>query len=349
MIARDQLDSAVTAGILSASQADRLAHHLDPNGAAHDPEEVRFSRGFHDVFIAIGIAILLIGTWFALSAVLPDGSATVIVAPVVAALIWGLSEIFIVRKKLALPAIVLALGFAPLAVISTFGFLGTTAGEVLSPVAGDEPGMPVLIIALIAGLIVTFVYQLRFKVPITYAAIAAMAIGLLLSLVELAKPGLVEEQMPWLLLLAGFATFSVAMWFDMRDVHRVSLNTDKAFWLHLLAAPMIVHSVLATVVGTATQESDAVMVIAIVAALAIVALIVDRRALLVSGLAYLGFAIGMLLREASVDETVLVAGTMVIVGLIILMLGSGWSALRAMLMRPLSGTTLATYLPPARI
>ena len=348
MIARDQLDSAVTAGILTGPQADRLVRHLDPASAAHDPEEVRFTRGFHDIFIALGIAILLVGAYSGLAGILPEGLMIVGPAPFVAALVWGLAEIFVVRKRLALPAILLALAFAPLVVqtVLTFYDLGADLfGAFDGNTAAERQE---LVVALGAGLLATLVFQFRFKVPITYAATAAMAAALALAGLDWLSPGIVETNITLLMLIAGLAIFAGAMAFDVRDVDRTSLNTDKAFWLHLLAAPMIVHSSLAMLVGDAADKSGSFLVIALVCGLALVALIVDRRALLVSGLTYLGIAIGTLLKDANFDETVLFAGTLVILGLIVLMLGSGWNALRALLMQPLSGTALAVYLPSAR-
>ncbi|AXS38994.1 hypothetical protein [Breoghania sp. L-A4] len=92
MIPREQLNSAVTAGILSAAQADALAFHLDPATKSHDPEEVRFARGFHDIFISIGIGILLIGAYYGVAGVLPADLAQAGPAPFVAALVWGLRK-----------------------------------------------------------------------------------------------------------------------------------------------------------------------------------------------------------------------------------------------------------------
>ncbi len=44
-------------------------------------------------------------------------------------------------------------------------------------------------------------------------------------------------------LLLGIGTFLFAMWWDSSDRARLTRRADVAFWLHLLAAPMIVHPV----------------------------------------------------------------------------------------------------------
>ena len=48
-----------------------------------------------------------------------------------------------------------------------------------------------------------------------------------------------------LLLLCGLAVFALAMRFDLSDPKRQTRRTDIAFWLHMLAAPLIVHPLAA--------------------------------------------------------------------------------------------------------
>ena len=40
-------------------------------------------------------------------------------------------------------------------------------------------------------------------------------------------------------LIAGLGVFTLAMWWDRSDRVRQTRRSDVAFWLHLLAAPMI--------------------------------------------------------------------------------------------------------------
>ncbi|MFX8102685.1 hypothetical protein ABTK91_20200, partial [Acinetobacter baumannii] len=75
----------------------------------------------------------------------------------------------------------------------------------------------------------------RFRVPITWAAAAAV-----LAL-ALGKGLLSEWQMP-ALVLAGLATLAAAVGWDISDRLRRTRRADVAFWLHLLAAPLLVHS-----------------------------------------------------------------------------------------------------------
>ena len=147
--------------------------------------------------------------------------------------------------------------------------------------------------------------------------------------------------------IGALAAFVAAMRYDARDPKRVTVASDKAFWLHLLAAPLIVHSILAlTTAGVGElDQGDAMIVIALFAALALVAVIVDRRAILVSGLGYFGVAIGTLMAEADISGATAISVTLLLLGGFILLLGSAWRVVRRTLGRPLRDTSLARLVP----
>ena len=89
----------------------------------------------------------------------------------------------------------------------------------------------------------------------------------------------------------------------------------------------------------------AAAIVAIVAVLAAVAIVIDRRALLVSTFTYLGIVIAYALKAASVDQAVIFSTTLLVLGAMVLALGVGWLPLRRGLMR-LSSARLAAHLPP---
>ena len=147
----------------------------------------------------------------------------------------------------------------------------------------------------------------------------------------------------WLLLTSGLIVFLLAMRFDMTDLKRETRRTDIAFWLHLLAAPLIVHPLLATVgghpfnaaVGLTQAPLDsrvAMTVLAIFLGLGLVSLIIDRRALLVSGLTYAGIAFGTLLHNSGVTDNT-PAATLLVLGAFILFLSALWRVLRGAILR----------------
>ena len=55
----------------------------------------------------------------------------------------------------------------------------------------------------------------------------------------------------------GLALFAAALWYDMRDPHRLSRYSANAFWLHILAAPAIVNTVSAEWDACRTEIADA--------------------------------------------------------------------------------------------
>jgi hypothetical protein len=133
----------------------------------------------------------------------------------------------------------------------------------------------------------------------------------------------------------GLAIFALAMRFDMSDTARQTRRADIAFWLHLLAAPLIVHPVVSEIHGGAELGvSQAVVVIALFLVLSIVALIVDRRALLVSSLAYLAYAMAALIANVGWQSST-AAVAILGVGIVVLALSVLWKPLRAVVLKPL--------------
>ncbi|WP_425088983.1 hypothetical protein [Stappia sp.] len=343
-----RLQRAEAAGIVSADQVQRMQELWRSEEEARtgvsvaDAEEVRFARGFHDVFLSIGIVMLLVGAAYGLGAFLPDAG----VAGLLAAVIWMLSEIFARRMRLALPSFLLAVVFAPVFLLA--GLLAMASGplfsgsqELLATNAGSAI-LPALIGVCGAGL-----HYWRFGVPVGAAGIAGSLLFLVAVLLETAVPGFLEAHLAWFTLAAGGATFIAAMWFDSRDVARVTTASDKAFWLHLLAAPLLVHSILMLATADANPQGagDALAVIGLFVVLALVAVLVDRRAMLVSGLGYFGVAIAQLLGSVDPSGEVTLAATLVVLGCFILLLGSGWRRVRRVVASPFRSMTALRYLP----
>jgi hypothetical protein len=187
----------------------------------------------------------------------------------------------------------------------------------------------------------------RFKVPITIAAgaaaVAAIAVGILVAL--LGNIENYERPILGFLLLLGIGVFLFAMRWDSSDPARVTRRSDVAFWLHLLAAPMIVHPVFTLLGlndGTATI-GEGLVVIALYVALGLTALAIDRRALLVSALAYVLFALSELFKQVGAVE-LSIALTALIIGSALLLLSAFWHQARSMVVHRLPAG-LRTHLP----
>lgn len=347
----DDLDDAVVEGIITADQAARLRGFLVGRGsfAAPDPdaEAVRFVRGFHDVFLAIGVAVLCVGTTFA--GVLSFDLGAVLGPALAGVVIWGLAEVFARRRRLVLPSIVLAVGFTLVAAFLSAGLEGVFAGaEPAAGLADDWSSTRTGLLAAGGGIVGALVFYARFRLPFALGAAAAAAVaGLAVAVIGF---DLSETDTALAFFAAGIALFAAAMAFDMRDPERRGLDADRAFWLHLVAAPAIVHSVIGLAGVRDRFElgfTEAVVVLVVVVALGLVALLVDRRALLVSGLGYLGFAIGRVVQQTAMTDDAIIAVTLVVLGLFIVLLGAGWRTARRGVLALVPSAALKARLPAA--
>jgi hypothetical protein len=146
-------------------------------------------------------------------------------------------------------------------------------------------------------------------------------------------------------LLLGIGVFLFAMRWDSSDPTRITRRSDVAFWLHLLAAPMIVHPVF-TLLGLNDGDAtvgEGLVVVAIYVVLGLAALAIDRRALLVSALAYVLFALNELFEQFGAVSLNL-ALTALVIGSALLLLSAFWHQARAAIVTRLPGG-LRGYLP----
>lgn len=346
MISDETLGNAVTTGVITAAQAVQLRDLEDARLRAGaepvDDEKLRFLSGFGDVFVAIGIVLFLFATGYFL---FRTGSS-MLAWPGLAVTSWLLAEFFTRRRRMALPSILLLVTFVCSIMFAAFQILAELTGapqliNYYELIRGSWP-----LVTAGAGLITALAaaaHYLRFRVPITVAAGVCALVFAITGLLRQILPDsqLVERSVTFLL---GCAVFALAMRFDLSDPERLTKRTDIAFWLHMLAAPMIVGSLLTgTVSAGAMDGSVALGILAVFLLLGIVALIIDRRALLVSGLLYAAFSFAALLRASGITDLV-VPSTMLILGAFVLLLSAGWHSLRAAILKLLPAD-LARKLP----
>jgi hypothetical protein len=321
MVSDRALDLAVAQQIITAEQARRL-RALDAVDSDADAERLRFVSGFGDVFVALGIGLFLVPA--GLIADVYGGALVRWLA--VAALAWLLAEFFARQRRMALPSIVLLIAFMTSGFETARAFLDAVAehapiipaapaaaqlfrNEIVGAVGassgwdwGPHPGS-ILSAALITVVLGVFHYW-RFRVPITVAAgTAALCLAIVVG-ARLAFPDLPAFAGRGLILVCGILVFLLAMRFDMSDLARVTRRTDIAFWLHLLAAPLIVHPLIGAF-STGLESLDiaqALAMLLVFLGLGAVAVLIDRRALLVSGLAYAGFALFALIRQTGLTD-----------------------------------------------
>ena len=338
MYSESDIDGAVAAGVIPRDVATAFRNHVAAgrDAPAVDEEHFRLLTGFNDIFVTIAIALLL-------AAVAQIGGAITeaLGGAFVAIAAWALAEYFTRRRHMALPSIVLLLAF-----------VGGVAATMIGALVHADPDLPDRVNALIAAGIAlvtagaAWLHWRRFMVPITVAAGAVALVGLAIGLAIAAVPTIKNSLYP-LLLIGGLAMFALAMRWDMSDRDRETRRADVAFWLHLAAAPMIAHPIfqMLGVFGPNVSIGTATIVLALYLAFAFVALAVDRRALLVSGLIYVLYAMWAVIRGAGAVDLGW-ALTALVIGAALLTLSAFWHPMR----RAVIGTlgNLGNRLPPVQ-
>jgi MFS family permease len=348
MYSDSDLEAAVAAGALKPEAASALRNYVASRngGAAVDEEHFRLLTGFNDIFVGIAAAILLFAVAWIGQALGPniDGDGPSPFAGLfVAATAWGLAEFFTRKRRMALPSILLLLAFTGGVLMTAFVTLVLAIGE--SAFENNESAIALVVAAsaaIAAG--ATWLHWRRFRVPITVAVGAATLVGLALALIAYAVGA--SAELPNILLASalvlGLGVFLFAMWWDSSDRARETRRSDVAFWLHLLSAPLIVHpifSLLGLTDGDATI-GEALVVLGVYVLLGLTALAIDRRALLVSALAYVLFALISLFREFGAVELNIALAAFVI-GSGLLLLSAFWHGARRSIVRPLPGALQA--------
>ena len=337
MYSERDIDNAVTAGAITPEAAAALRAHVAARHEtpAVDEEHFRLLTGFNDIFVAIALVLLFVAL-----GQIGQAIARPVGAVLVATASWMLAEYFTARRRMALPSILLLIAF-----VGGIGWAIFGAGMTVMPDMGDRGSTLLAAGSALAMAGGAWLHWRRFMVPITVAAGAAALVGTAVSLLLAAMPDIRGVAWP-LLLIGGLAVFAVAMRWDMSDTERRTRRSDVAFWLHLAAAPMIAHSVF-QMLGVFRGEIGAGMalvVLALYVVFAAIALAVDRRALLVSGLAYVLAALYALFRSAGAIELG-AALTAFVIGSALLSLSAFWQPMRRAVVTALS-PSLRRRLPP---
>ncbi len=338
MYSESDIENAVAAGVITREAAAAFRNHTAGlrQAPAVDEEQFKLLTGFNDIFVAIALVLSLgaIGQigWRIME---PLGGAAV------AAAAWLFAEYFTRRRRMALPSILLLLAFA-----------GSVAATMIGTLVRLDVDMPERIAALTGGGIAlvtagaTWLHWRRFMVPITVAA-GALALVATVAATTVGALGLTQDALYPIALAGGLGVFALAMWWDMSDRERRTRRSDVAFWLHLAAAPLIAHPIfhMLGVLDNNVDAARALLVIGLYLVFAFVALAVDRRALLVSSLAYVLYAMYGLIQQTGAVE-LSAALTAFVIGSALLTLSVFWHQMRGLVVALLGG--LKDRLPPVQ-
>jgi hypothetical protein len=358
MVNQQDLDEAVAAGAIDAAAAASLRNYFDGQRETPsvDEEQFRLITSFNDIFVSIASLILLFAIgWIGQSigqalglAITENGQQgpSFLAPAAVAATAWGLALFFTARRRMALPSIILVFAFVGGVLAATGLIEGQLVIGSLDSLENNEPLAKALFgglgaVAAAVATLAAYLHWRRFHVPVTVAAGAAAAVGIVLAITAAVFGDRFDDLRNVMLiisLLLGVAVFLFAMRWDSSDQARITRRTDVAFWLHLLAAPMIVHPVF-TLLGLNDGNAtigEGLVVILLYVVLAIAALAIDRRALLVSALAYVLYALTELFKQIGAVE-LSVALTALVIGSALLMLSAYWHQARRLVVSRLPG------------
>jgi len=332
-----QIRSALSAGIISQEQANELLTKAgaapigDDSAVIGNEDEMRFIRGFSDIFIAMGVGLLVLG-------IIIFSASTVNGVPFLigAAVMFLLAEYFGRRKRQHLPTLVTAVGFMLFVIAGVSLIMG-----------GQRFSAEGNIVAAVISVVAMVLFYMRIKLPFCMALIA-------ISLVYLGFSILVQvfdfnfTVLGLFLLFCGIAILIVALRYDLRDPERMTRYADNAFWLHLVSAPLIIHGLITLFIARNLSDlgdSTAFIVLAIVFTVSVFGLAINRRALLVSSLGYAGAAIAYFVFKADLSGGVALAITLMLLGAAVVFLGAGWDKARGVLIKILPNWKI---FPPIR-
>ena len=367
MLNKTDLSNAVSEGIIAREQEIQLnafsarSHANDENPlyqvSETRDEPFRLLRGFRDIFIALGIAFLAVGatvlyTSSHTSALFYFGPAFSdydwyagfwpAIASAAVLLVIGIAIAEIVTRKLRLPLSSLVLS---LAIAYWAGLFGV---QCLAPLASflDQSKTPSFPIGIAGFFLSAFIgislFYLRYRLPFVMLVVAGTLVGLGLSVISSLWPEFASQNLRFVIGGLGALVFVVAMNFDLTDRLRITRFSEIAFWLHLLAAPLMIHSFLRT---HSLAQNDVPLILTVFAILTFIALVIDRRAVLVSSLVYMGGAFVQIVLALGLQGSMLFAVPILSIGVLVVVLGIGWTPLRRLVLS-ITPSAITDRVPP---
>lgn len=216
------------------------------------------------------------------------------------------------------------------------------------------------VFAALAVTVPAFLYYRSFALPFAGALTGVGLVSVGSMAVLAADPHIFLVYNPVITLAFGATLFIAGLWYDGRDPERETRLSGTGFWLHLFAAPVLLSGVV-TLVNTGWRWDEALMdaealsglrsaaaTLAVIFAFSLVSLLINRRALIVSGLVTAGIATAVLMGELGLAGTPVLALTLLALGGFVVLLSAGWNPLRRVLLAPFPKTgPVARIFPPA--
>lgn len=337
MIPLKTLQKAAKINIISAEQVDPLYQFIKneqtPDSTSQDAsldtpenkeEPLKFVRSFGDVFITLGIMLVVIS----INMLSLTGYYYLIPATA-----FILSAEWLVRKRrLVLPG--MAILIAILFFINKAFLYGSTEITFL--------GLNTTSLILIS--ISCLLFYLRYNMPFSLLPLAASLVTL--TVLQIGSDIL---ENPIIFVIPGFIIFGFAMWFDIRDTKRQSHLSDSAFWLHLLAAPLIVHGTMIALLSSeqsiAPSINNNLLMGLFFIGFFLIALFIDRRAMLISTQLYAIYALSQLFKNDLITSQNVMIYVLMTLGLLVIFFGTYWYKTRRIIFGMLKNKKISQYVP----
>jgi hypothetical protein len=338
------LDAAVRAGVIRSDQADDLRRFDERLRHAPAATEEKFASisGFADVMAAIGIAMVTITLVTLVGSTFPYAAALFPFA------CWAAARYFTEKRRLMLTSFVLfavwAIGCAGAAL--TLGLIATGFDPLHMYGGVQTPPVAYVLVAGVAT-VACYAWWRRFQLPIAFAAFAVALVNVGVNAVRAVFPQLPALGVDLVSAIVGPVMFVWAMWWDMSDVRRETVRSDVAFWMHIAAGFLIVKGAMTLLLGVKGDSASwgrmfqqiadpnhgqAAAVLILFLIFAAIALVIDRRSLLTSGMVYAVPAMIALFGVVGVGGTG-IAAAFLVCGLTLTYLGVRWTAMREPLLR----------------
>jgi len=327
MTLKNTLQKAAEEKIIESHQVEPLHQFIQDQQTEplsdNKEEPLKFIRSFGDVFITLGIVLLVVSIKMtALSGyyyLIPAAGFIVI------------AEWLVRIRRLALPGI---------AILIALLFFVNKA------ISFDHDNATFMGLGILS--ITSLLFYLRYKMPFSLLPLATGLVTMTITQI-----GLDVINHPIIFTVLGLIIFSAAMWFDSQDTERKSHLSDSAFWLHLLAAPLIVHGAMVSIILTDQTWIQSInmeiIIVVFFTGFFLLALLVDRRAMLISTQLYMIYALTQLLQnQLNSSENIMIYIFMAL-GLFVIFFGTYWYMARRLIFGFLSGSSISRYLPDLMI
>lgn len=335
---RDILDEALARGVITGAQRKELAA-IAAEERTDSEERIKPVGTFNEIFVTIGVFFALNAATGLVGLILHHAGHTAILSAVLA---WLTAMYFDRGKRFRLP-IVYACISAAIAVGMSVNF--DSDGDVQGLFSNAPLGTT--IITLTAALAVLAAGAWRFRVPFLM-----LPIGILFTAIITYAARHADDTISLRLLLGacGLVILATAVRFDLQDPRRITRWSDYAFWSYVVGSPLFVHSLFLSALLESDKEfmihGPGWLGIAVLAiAVSFAGVLLNRRALIVSTLLYVGFVIFRLLSVLGSTGTMLLV-TLLLIGLYVISLGSRWTQARKYVMSRLPSWKWLKQLPP---